>query len=91
MVALAAAPPQRLAVVVVGTFAIFHGYAHGAELPAGTDAVAYSVGFVVATGLLHLMGIALGLATRWPAGKIGVRSAGVAIACAGLVFLWRLA
>jgi len=46
---------------------------------------------VVATGLLHLMGIALGLATRWPAGRIVVRSAGVAIACAGLVFLWRLA
>ena len=91
MVALAAAPPLRLAAVVVGAFAIFHGYAHGAELPAGTDAVAYSVGFVVATGLLHLMGIALGLATRWPAGKIGVRSAGVAIACAELVFLWRLA
>ena len=91
MVALAAAPPLRLAAVVVGAFAIFHGYAHGAELPAGTDAVAYSVGFVVATGLLHLMGISLGLATRWPAGKIGVRSAGVAIACAGLVFLWRLA
>jgi urease accessory protein len=91
MVALAAAPPLRLAAVVVGAFAIFHGYAHGAELPAGTDAVAYSVGFVVATGVLHLTGIALGLATRWPAGKIGVRGLGAAIAFAGLVFLRRLA
>ena len=91
MVASAARPPLWTAAAIVGAFAIFHGYAHGAELPAGADAVAYSVGFVVATGLLHLAGIALGLAERWPAGRIGVRGAGAAIACAGLAFLWRLA
>ena len=91
MVALAARPPLWVAAAIVGAFAIFHGYAHGAELPAGADAVAYSLGFVVATGLLHLAGIALGLAVRWPTGRIGVRGAGVAIACAGLAFLWRLA
>ena len=54
MVALAARPPLWVAAAIVGAFAIFHGYAHGAELPAGADAVAYSLGFVVATGLLHL-------------------------------------
>jgi urease accessory protein len=91
MVALAARPPLWAAAAVVGTFAIFHGYAHGAELPAGADAVAYSLGFVVATGLLHLAGIALGLTVRWPAGRIGVRGTGAAIACAGVAFLWRLA
>ena len=91
MVALAARPPLWVAAAVVGTFAIFHGYAHGAELPAGADAVAYSLGFVVATGLLHLAGIALGLTVRWPAGRIGVRGTGAAIACAGVAFLWRLA
>jgi urease accessory protein len=90
MVALAARPPLWIAAVVVGAFAIFHGHAHGAELPPGADAVAFSVGFVVATGLLHLTGIAFGLLTRWPAGRIAVRAAGAAIAVAGLVFVSRL-
>ena len=87
MVALAAAPPLPIAAALVGIFAIFHGYAHGAELPPGADAVAYSAGFVVATGLLHLTGIAFGLLARWPAGRIAVRAAGGAIALAGLAFL----
>jgi urease accessory protein len=87
MVALAAKPPLPVAAVLVGAFAIFHGYAHGAELPPGTDAVAYSVGFVVATGLLHLTGIAFGQLARWPAGRMAVRVAGGAIALAGVAFL----
>jgi urease accessory protein len=90
MVALAACPPLWIAAVLVGAFAIFHGHAHGAELPPGADAVAYSAGFVVATGMLHLAGIAFGLLSRWPAGRIAVRSAGGAIAVAGLMFLGRL-
>ncbi|MGA7487056.1 MAG: HupE/UreJ family protein, partial [Xanthobacteraceae bacterium] len=52
MVALAARPPLWVAAVLVGAFAIFHGHAHGGELPPGADAVAFSVGFVAATGLL---------------------------------------
>src|SRR6266446_3742765 len=80
MVAFAAKPPLWVAAVLVGAFAIFHGHAHGAELPIGADAVAFSVGFVVATGMLHLCGIAFGLLTRWPAGRIAVRAAGGAIA-----------
>jgi len=87
MVALAARPPLWVAAVLVGAFAIFHGHAHGAELPPGTDAVAFSVGFVVATGLLHLTGIAFGLLARWPAGRFAVRAAGGAIALAGVAFL----
>jgi urease accessory protein len=87
MVALALAPPLWIAAVLVGTFAIFHGHAHGAELPAGADPVAYALGFVVATGALHLSGIAFGLLAQWPAGRIAVRAAGGAIAIAGLVFL----
>jgi urease accessory protein len=87
MVALAASLPLRIATVLVGAFAVFHGYAHGAELPPGADAVAYSLGFVVATGLLHLTGIAFGLLARWPAGRIAVRLAGGAIAFAGVAFL----
>lgn len=89
-VAFALRPPLWLAGVLVGVFAIFHGHAHGAELPEGADAVAYSIGFVIATGLLHLAGIGFGLLARYPAGRIAVRAAGSLIAIAGLVFLGRL-
>jgi urease accessory protein len=91
MVAVAARPALWIAAILVGAFAIFHGYAHGAELPAGADATAYSVGFVVATGLLHLIGILFGLLTRWPAGQVAVRVAGVTIAAIGVVTLSGLA
>ena len=87
MVLLAARPPLWVAALLVGVFAIFHGYAHGTELPPGADAVAYSAGFVIATGVLHLLGIAFGFIARWPAGRIAVRAAGGAIALAGAVFL----
>jgi urease accessory protein len=91
MVALAARPPLWSAAVLVGAFAIFHGYAHGAELPAGTNAVAFASGFVIATGLLHLSGIAFGLLTRWPAGRLAVRAAGAMIALVGVAYLGGLA
>ena len=87
MVALAARPPLWVASVLVGAFAIFHGYAHGNELPDGANAVAYSAGFVIATGLLHLTGIAFGLLTRWPAGRLAVRGAGGVIALVGVAYL----
>jgi urease accessory protein len=87
MVALAARPPLWIAAVLVGVFAICHGHAHGTELPAAADAVAYAIGFVTATGLLHLTGIAFGMLARWPAGKFAVRAAGVAIASGGLAYL----
>jgi urease accessory protein len=87
MVALALRPPLWVAAVLVGAFAIFHGHAHGTELPAAASPLAYGVGFVIATGLLHLSGIALGLLSRWPAGLRAVRVGGGAIACAGLYFL----
>jgi urease accessory protein len=90
MVALEARPPLVAAAVLVGAFAIFHGAAHGGEIPAGTNAVGYCVGFVVATGLLHLTGIAFGLLARWPRGRIAVRAAGGAIALAGIVFLFQV-
>jgi len=90
MVAIEARPPILIALVVVGAFAIFHGHAHGTELPTGANAVAYSLGFVIATGLLHLAGIAFGLLARWPTGKIAVRTMGALIACIGVLFLSRL-
>ena len=87
VVALALRPPLWVAALLVGVFAVFHGHAHGTELPQAANPLAYGVGFVVATGLLHLSGIALGLLARWPAGLRAVRVGGGAIACAGIYFL----
>ena len=87
MVALAVRPPLWVAAALVGIFAVFHGYAHGAELPDAADPVAFSIGFVIATGLLHLSGITIGLLTKWHWGKNLVRAAGGAIALAGVGFL----
>jgi urease accessory protein len=89
-VAFAAKPPLWIAAVAVGFFAIFHGYAHGREMPQAANAMTYAVGFVLATGLLHLCGIAFGLLVRWPWGRIMVRSGGAAIACVGVAFLFHL-
>ena len=87
MVALAARPPLWTAAMLVGAFAIFHGYAHGKELPDGANAVAFSAGFVIATGLLHLSGIAFGGLSRWPAGRTAVRATGGVIALVGVAYL----
>jgi urease accessory protein len=75
--------------LVVGAFAVFHGHAHGTELPAGQSGLLYSMGFVIATGCLHGLGIALGLLHRWPAGKLALRGAGALITVMGVLFLWR--
>ncbi|MCW5554922.1 MAG: HupE/UreJ family protein [Verrucomicrobiae bacterium] len=90
MVALAVKPPLWLAAVVVGLFAMFHGHAHGTELPETANALVYSIGFVISTGLLHLSGIALGLLVRWPWGRGVVRAGGAGIALVGFGFLFNL-
>jgi urease accessory protein len=89
MVALQGRPPLALAALLVAFFAVFHGHAHGTELPAGQSGLLYSVGFVVATGLLHAVGISIGLVHRWAAGRIVLRAAGVAVSLAGVFFFWR--
>ena len=87
MVALAAKPPIWVASVLVGVFAIFHGHAHGTELPEAANAMTYAAGFVIATGLLHISGIAFGLLTRWPWGALAVRAGGGVISIIGFGFL----
>jgi len=89
VVALEAKPYLVLAALIVGAFAIFHGHAHGTELPPGQSAVMYSIGFVIATGCLHGLGILIGVAHKWPWGKIMLRLSGSAVAIAGSLFLWR--
>ncbi len=88
MVAMEVKPHLRLAALMVGFFAVFHGYAHGVELPEGQSGILYSIGFVASTGTLHAAGIALGLVHRWDWGKTSLRVAGGAIALAGLWFTW---
>jgi urease accessory protein len=89
MVAFEIRPPLRIAAGMVGVFAVFHGHAHGTELPAGANGLLYSAGFVMATGLLHAAGIGIGLIHRWRAGRAALRVAGGAIAVAGVAFLVR--
>ena len=88
MVALAVRPPLAVAAVIVALFAVFHGHAHGTELPGAASPLAYGAGFVTSTGLLHLSGIALGLIGRWPMGVRIVRACGVLVCVIGGYFLW---
>jgi urease accessory protein len=81
-------PPLWVAAVLVGIFGLFHGYAHGAELPPGQNALLYSIGFILATGLLHATGITIGLIHRWPWGQWALRGAGAVVMCGGVFFLW---
>ena len=89
MVAAEAQPPLFIAALIVGVFAIFHGHAHGSGLPPDENGVLYSIGFVIATGLLHLSGIGMGLIHRWEIGKMTLRLGGVTVTFAGVVFLWN--
>jgi urease accessory protein len=78
-VAFALGMPAALAMAYVGFFAIFHGYAHGAELPAGADAAPYIAGFAIATALIHAAGVGFGLASGQLAtgqGRYALRIAG---------------
>ena len=79
----------QLAMVIVAFFAMFHGHAHGTELPAGQSGLIYSIGFVAATGCLHGMGIAIGLIHHWQAGRLALRGAGSIVCAAGIYFLVR--
>jgi urease accessory protein len=89
MVALEGKPALVAAAVLVGAFAIFHGHAHGTELPPGESGLTHSLGFVIATGALHGVGIAIGVVHRWPLGRVVLRLAGAGVALAGSAFLWR--
>ncbi len=76
--------PMALGVVVIGAFALLHGYAHGAELPAGTPAVGYMAGFALATALLHSIGATAAVLAGPGAGRVAIRATGALVAVAGL-------
>lgn len=79
--------PLVLAVGIVAVFGVFHGYAHGTELPETAAPAAYAAGFVISTGLLHLAGIAIGLLKILPHGAQALRVSGGLIAATGVWIL----
>jgi urease accessory protein len=87
LIAVRVRAPLAIAMVLVGIFGIFHGYAHGLEMPEQISAITYGAGFVIGTGLLHMAGIGLGFATRLPRGELLVRGCGGVISVIGLTYL----
>lgn len=80
--------PVVVAMVFVGTFAIFHGYAHGAEMPEVATPVTYALGFISGTAGLHLAGVVIGdISQHYATGKVVLRAAGGLIAAVGAYFL----
>ncbi|HYN60309.1 MAG TPA: HupE/UreJ family protein [Rubrivivax sp.] len=82
--------PLVVAALLVGCLAIFHGHAHGTELPPGQSALLYSMGFVIATGCLHALGIGIGTVHSRPWGRQLLRVAGAAVAAGGAFFMVRV-
>ena len=87
VIALELRPPLWVAGAIVSAFAIFHGHAHGTELPKAAAPLTYAIGFVIATGLLHVCGILIGLIETRPAGARLLRTAGGLIAAIGIFLL----
>jgi urease accessory protein len=90
VIALELRPPLWVAALIVSAFAIFHGHAHGTELPKAASPLTYALGFVLATGLLHVSGILIGLVDLLPVGGKLLRTAGGLIASTGLFLLAAL-
>jgi urease accessory protein len=81
-VALALNIPPAIAMMIVGLFAVFHGHAHGSELPAGSAVIAYVAGFTAATALIHAAGIGFALGAK----GVPTRIAAAAVSAVGLAF-----
>ena len=91
-IALQARLPLGWTAGLVGLFGLYHGYAHGAEMPADASGFAYGAGFLAATAMLHIAGIGLGLGIAHMARRSATRFAqagGAAVALAGIVLLAR--
>jgi len=86
-IALGWRPAEAVALILIGVFAICHGYAHGVELPNAADPADYAVGFVLATGMIHVLGVGVGLALNTPMEGRLSRALGAVIAAGGIYFL----
>jgi urease accessory protein len=78
---------NALGMAAVGAFGLFHGHAHGAELPVAVSSMGFGLGFVAATGLLHALGVGLGLVGRMETCRTALRLAGASVATVGLLLL----
>lgn len=91
VIALETRMSSRVAMLFVGVFAVFHGMAHGLEIPQMAEPVAYVAGFISGTSLIHLFGVGVGwLLTRRAILSQGLRGLGAAVAVFGLYLLWGL-
>jgi urease accessory protein len=86
-IAFAWRPAEWISLILIAFFALCHGYAHGVELPLSADPADYAVGFVLATGMIHLLGIGVGLGLNKPLGGRLSRGLGALIALGGVYFL----
>ena len=87
------AAERRISILVVmigvGFFAIFHGYAHGSEMPDTAEPFLYALGFLVGTALIHIAGVVIGdISRHYERGKIALRVGGALIALVGLLFIF---
>jgi urease accessory protein len=87
LVALALKPSLTISMALIGLFALMHGHSHGTELPQTASPLAYGVGFLIATVLLHAVGLVTGGLSHRPLARVGLRTAGAAIAATGVVLL----
>lgn len=87
MVALSLKPSLAVSMALIGLFAVVHGHGHGTELPQAASPLMYGAGFLVATAVLHAIGLVIGGTSRGPFARLGLRTAGAAIAAIGLILL----
>jgi urease accessory protein len=82
--------PTLAAMAMVGIFAVFHGHAHGVEMPETVSGLSYGAGFVLATSILHLAGVSVGFGLDRAKGVYGDRAltlGGGTMALTGVVLL----
>lgn len=83
--------PILLAMVTVGFFAIFHGYAHGAEMPSTAEPVVFALGFLLGTAIIHIAGVVIGdISRRYQKGPAVLRVGGAAIVLIGVLFIFGI-
>ena len=89
LVALARRLPAAASMALVGAFAVFHGHAHGAEMPLAASPYSYGLGFALATSMLHATGIGTGVLLERGGGFAArlIRVSGGAIVTAGILML----
>jgi len=85
LIAAAIRLPVVVSAAIVGVFAVFHGYAHGIEMPQNSDALTYAAGFILATATLHLSGIGLAVLARQHSQAQWLRFTGAAVILCGCI------